>query len=162
MLAKALLLLLRVVLQLDHFVDLLTDFAVRILQLIRLIRQFVDVVEEGVVLLLSFDEAGHDLIDSSDTCRLLDLLEGILDDLYISQILVHESLLLAISGYDLGETQLEDSKRILELSVLCLFLGWGGRLVVVNLALLLFFVEFLLVAFNFRLEMILVFFMFGA
>ena len=162
MLAKALLLLLRVVLQLNHFVDLLTDLAIRILQLIRLVCQFVDIVEEGVVLLLGFDEAGHNLIDSSDTCCLLDLLEGILDDLYISQVLVHEPLLLAISGHDLGETQLEDSKRILELPVLCLFLGWGGRLIIVDLALFLFLVEFLLVALDFCLEMILVFFMLGA
>ena len=76
--------LLRVVLELDHLVNLLANFAVRILELVSLVRQLVDVVKETVVLLLCLDERSNDLIDSGDASRLLNLLESIFDHLHVA------------------------------------------------------------------------------
>lgn len=100
--------LLRVGLELHHLVDLVPDLSVEVLQLIRLISQLVDVVEERVVLFLSLDERGDDFVDCCDASRLLDLLKSILDDFHIPQVLIHKSLLLSVSGDNLGETQLQD------------------------------------------------------
>ena len=76
--------------------------------------------------------------------------------------MVHQALLFPIGGHDLGQTQLKDSQRVLELAVFVLLvLGWRSRLVVVYLVLFLFLVEFLLVALDLSLEVILIFFVLG-
>ena len=77
--------------------------------------------------------------------------------------MVHQALLFPIGGDDLGQTQLKDSQRVLELAVFVLLvLRWRSRLVVVYLVLFLFLVEFLLVALDLSLEVILIFFVLGS
>ena len=142
---------------------MLTNFAIRVFKLISLICQLVHVVEQGVVLLLRFDKGSDNLVNGGDARGLLDLLKGILNDLHVPQVLVHQALLLPIGGHDLGQTQLKDSQRVLELAVFVLLvLGWRSRLVVVYLVLFLFLVEFLLVALDLSLEVILIFFVLGS
>ena len=141
---------------------MLTNFAIRVFKLISLICQLVHVVEQGVVLLLRFDKRSDNLVNGGDARGLLDLLKGILNDLHVPQVLVHQALLFPIGGHDLGQTQLKDSQRVLELAVFVLLvLRWRSRLVVVYLVLFLFLVEFLLVALDLSLEVILIFFVLG-
>ena len=103
LMAQIFLLLLGIVPQLNHFVDLLANFFVLLLQLVSLIRQLVTVVEERIVLLLCLDEAGDNFLDGRDSRRLLDLLKGILNNFHVTQVLVHQALLLAICGHDLRQ-----------------------------------------------------------
>ena len=121
LLSEVLFLLLRVVLQLNHFVDLVAYLPVRVLKLIRLVRQLIHVVEERIVLLLRLDKRSHDFINGRDSSRLLDLLEGVLDDLHVAEVLVHQTLFLAVRRDNLGEAKLEDGERVLELPVLGLW-----------------------------------------
>lgn len=161
LLAQAIFLLLRVRLQLHHLVDLLQDLPVQVLKLVCFVSELVDVVEEGVVLLFSLDKRRDDFVDCRDSRRLLDLLESVLDHFDVAQVLVHQSLLLPVSSDDFGQAQLQDGKWVLELTVLRLFFGGSSRLVIFNLVLLLLLVEFLLVAFDLGLEVVLVFLVLG-
>ena len=160
MLSKVFFLLLGVRLQLHHLVNLLPDLAVQVLQLVCLIRKFVHVVEERVVLLFCLDERSHDLVDCRDTSGFFDLLESIFDDFDIPQVLIHESLLLSVGGDNLGKTKFQDGQRVLELPVLCFFFRRRRRLVIFNLIFFLLFVELLLVAFDFCFEVVSVFLVF--
>lgn len=78
--------------------------------------EHVNVVEKRDVLLLSLDEGGDDLINGGDSCGLLDLLEGILDDLDVSGVHVHQVLLLLVVVDDLVETDLEKNGGVGEVS----------------------------------------------
>jgi len=51
--------------------------------------QHVHVIEEGDVLFLSLDEGGDDLVNRGNTSGLLDLVEGVLNDLYVTDVHVH-------------------------------------------------------------------------
>ena len=83
----------------------------------------VHVVEKRDVLLFSFDECGDDFIDGGDTSGLLDLLEGILDDLDVSGVHIHEVLLFFVVVDDLIETDLEKDGWVSEVSDGVLALG---------------------------------------
>ena len=130
--------------------------------MVSLIRQLVTVVEERVVLFLCLDEAGDNLFNGCNSRGLLDLLKGILNDFHVTQVLVHQPLLLPIRCHDLRQTQFQDGQRVLELAVLRLLLRRGCRLVVVNLVFFFFLVKFLLVAFDLCLEVVLVLFVLGS
>lgn len=56
----------------------------------------VNIVVERVVLLVGLDESGHDFLDRANAGLLLDLAEGIFDDVYVTDVHVHEVLLLFI------------------------------------------------------------------
>ena len=70
--------------------------------------EHVDIVEEGDVLLFSLDECGDNFLDGTDTSGLLDLLESILNDLDVTDVHVHERLLLFVVVHNLVETKLEE------------------------------------------------------
>jgi hypothetical protein len=69
---------------LNYFLDLVLDLFVAFLQLIELGVEHVDVVLKTIVLFLCLYECGHDLLDVGDSGRLLDLIEGILNNFHIS------------------------------------------------------------------------------
>jgi hypothetical protein len=58
--------------------------------------KLIHIVVEGVVLFLSLDEGGDNLFEVTDTSLLFDLLEGILDDVNITDVHVHKVLLLFV------------------------------------------------------------------
>ena len=160
LLPEAFLLFLGVVLQLDHFVNLLANLPIRILQLVSLIRQLVHIVEQRIVLLFSLDERSDDFVNGCDASRLFDLLESVLNHLHIPQILVHQSLFLTVGCHDFGETQLQDRQWVLEFSIFGLGVLRGRcRSIIIDFVFFLLLVQFLLVTLDFRLEVILVFFM---
>ena len=68
----------------------------------------IDVVEEGVVLLLGFDERVHNLLNICDPSLLLDLCERIIDDLHVPLVLIDDFDLLLVVENDLLETALQD------------------------------------------------------
>ena len=69
--------------------DLLVEPLIVVLQCIGLLIEHVDVVEQAVVLFLSLDEGGHDLVDVRDTAFVLDLLKGLLDYHCVLHVLVN-------------------------------------------------------------------------
>ena len=72
----------------------------------------VNIVVEGLVLLLRLDERSDDFLCGCDAGRLLDLFEGVFEDLHIPQILRHQSVLLLVSGDDLRQAQLENLNAV--------------------------------------------------
>ena len=103
--------------------ELFLNVAVLLLNEIDLTVENVDIVEEGDVLLLSLDECGDDFVDGGDTSGLLDLLEGILNDLDVSGVHIHEVLLFFVVVDDLIETDLEKDGWVSEVSDSVLALG---------------------------------------
>ena len=100
--------------------NLVVDVLGALLELIELSVEHVNVVLKTIVLLLSLDEGRHDLLNIGDTGGLLDLVESILDDLHISEILVHELPLLLVGLNDLIETPLTDDYGVGESCALLL------------------------------------------
>ena len=78
--------------------------------------QQVDVVVEGVVLLLSLDEGGDDFLSRGDTSLLLNLGESILNDVDVPNVHVHEVLLLFVVVGPLLESELQNSSGVCELT----------------------------------------------
>ena len=76
----------------------------------------IHVVEKRDVLLLSLDECGNDFVDGSDTGGLLDLFEGILDNLDVTDVHVHQVLLLLVVVDNLIKTDLEEDSGVGEIS----------------------------------------------
>lgn len=97
---------------------MLLNILVRFLELIGLSVEHIHIVLKTVVLLLSLDKGGNDLLDVRDTSSLLDLIEGILDDFDISQVLVHELSLLLVGLDDLIQSPLSNYDRVGEASSL--------------------------------------------
>ena len=87
--------------------ELLVDVLVLLLDHINFAVEDIYVVEKRDVLLLSLDERGNDFIDGGNTSGLLDLLEGILDDLDITDVHIHKVLLLLIVVDDLVESDFQ-------------------------------------------------------
>ena len=77
--------------------------------------EHIDIVVEGVVLLLGLDESGHDLLNVLDTCGLSDLVERILNHLHVPHVHVAELFLLAVVLGPAVEPQLKDCGRVGEL-----------------------------------------------
>lgn len=76
----------------------------------------IHVVEKRNVLLFSLDECGNDFVDGSDTGGLLDLFEGILDNLDVTDVHVHQVLLLLVVVDNLIKTDLEEDSGVGEIS----------------------------------------------
>ena len=91
------------------------NVAVLLLDHIDFTIKHIHVVEKRDVLLFSFDECGDDFIDGGDTGGLLDLLEGILDDLDVTDVHVHQVLLLLVVVDDLVKTDLEENGGVSEI-----------------------------------------------
>ena len=96
--------------------ELLFNVAVLLLNQINFTVEHVNVVEERNVLFLGLDERSDDLIDGSDTSALLDLLEGVLNDLNVSGVHVHEILLLLVVVDNLIQADLEQDSWVSEVS----------------------------------------------
>lgn len=89
--------------------DFLLDLLVLLLNHVNLGVDLVNIVEQRVVLLVSLDEGCDDFFDRSDTCLLLDLGESILNDVDVSNVHIHQVLLLFVIVGPLLESQLEKS-----------------------------------------------------
>jgi len=103
--------------------------------------EHIHVVEKRDVLLLSLDEGRDNFINRGDSSALLDLLKGVLDDLNVSGVHVHEVLLLLVVVNNLVKTDLKENSGIGEISHgLVLLLGTlfsGSRLLSLIFVLLL-------------------------
>jgi len=66
--------------------------------------KLIDVVVERIVLLISFDEGSDDFFNAWDTSLLFDLLEGIFDDMDVTDVHIHQVLFLFVFGNMLLET----------------------------------------------------------
>lgn len=67
-------------------------------------------------MLLSLDESGDNFFEVTDTCLLFDLLEGILDDVNITDVHVHKVLFLFVVIGPFLESQLEEFDWVRELT----------------------------------------------
>ena len=88
--------------------DLSLDILVLLFDHVNLRVQHVHIVVEGVVLLISLDESGHNFLDRANTRLLLDLVEGILDDIDISNIHIHQILLFFVVVGPLLQSKFEE------------------------------------------------------
>jgi hypothetical protein len=95
--------------------DLITDLLILLINHIDVRVKRVHVVEERVVLLLSLDEGGNDLLNRADTSSLLNLVEGVLDHLDVTGVHIHERALFSVLGLPSLETGLHKSYRVGEL-----------------------------------------------
>jgi len=119
-----LLLVFRVLHHILVLLDLSLDSLVLLFNGINLRVELVDVVIERIVLFFSLDESSDNLINGGDASLLSNLFEGILDDLNVPDVLVHQLLLLFIVLLPLKEPLLQHFSRVGELfSILHLDLG---------------------------------------
>ena len=99
----------------------LKDVGVQVLVLlfngVRLLVQQVHVVVQAVVLLFRLDKGSHDLLYVLYACSILDLVEGVFDDLGVAHVLVEELLLLLVGLDHLAQAQLQDGDGVGELSL---------------------------------------------
>ena len=66
----------------------------------------IDVIIERVVLLFSLDKSCDDFFSRRNASGLLDLIEGVLDDLNITNVHIHQGLLFFVVCNPLVETKL--------------------------------------------------------
>lgn len=147
--------------------DLHLDFLVALFEVIVLGVERIHIVEQRVVLLLSLNERRHNLFDVRNASGLLDLIESVLNDLDVSQVLVHELSLLLVRLDDLVEAATQDHDGVRELSLSLLL----GGLSSFSLLLLFLLVEAnsifvtllqrLMVVGDLTVEMVLLFFILG-
>ena len=69
-------------------------------------------------MLLCLDKSSYDFLNVGDTCSLLNLIKGILNDLDVSQVLVHQLSLLLVGLDDLIQSSLSDHDRVGETTCL--------------------------------------------
>ena len=105
------------VLLLQNFVisDLLLKISNMIFETICLRIEHVDVVVQGVVLLLSLDKSSYNLINIRHSTVGLNLIESLLDNLSIANILINKSFLLAVNSSDSAHLNLQDLNWICEI-----------------------------------------------
>lgn len=103
--------------------DLLFDIDVALFEMVVFGVERIHIVEQRIVLLLCLDERRHDLFDVRNTSGLLDLIECVLDDLHVSQILVHQLSLLLVSLNDFVEATAKNDDGVGKLSLGILFGG---------------------------------------
>lgn len=101
--------------------DLLLDLLVLLLNHVNLGVDLVHVVVKGIILLVSLDEGRHNFLDGGNTRLLLDGGEGILNNVNVSNVHVHEVLLFFIVVGPLLQSQLKESGWVGE------FAGCRGR-----------------------------------
>ena len=77
--------------------------------------EHVDIIVEGIVLLLGLNEGCHDLLNILNARRLSDLVERVLDHLYIPHVHVAEMFLLTVVLGPAVESQFKDCGRVGEL-----------------------------------------------
>ena len=99
--------------------DLTLNVFVEFSDNINLTVEVVDVVNKRVVLLLGLAEGGHDFFVGADTGLFLNLLEGILNNLDVSNVHIHKVLFLLVVGEPFSQTTLEELNGVGELG--------GGR-----------------------------------
>jgi hypothetical protein len=92
--------------------DFLLDLLVLLLDHVNFAVEHIDVVEERDVLLLGLDEGRHDFLRRGDSSGFLDLLEGVLDDLDIADVHVHQVVLLFVVGLPLLKTAFQEGRWV--------------------------------------------------
>lgn len=125
--------------------------------------QSVDIIVERIVLLFSLNEGSHDFFNRLDSSLLPDLIEGILNDLDISHVLVNQLPLLNISCCDLCKSSLQDCDWVAELNCPLLTADGSSKLLLFLFIIfsLILFSEFVLNILNFFFKLDLLSFMFG-
>lgn len=155
LLLESTLLLLGKLTELFVSLDLALNVLVELTDDINLTVEVVDVVDKRVVLLFGLAEGGHDFFVRADSGLFLNLLEGVFNDLNISDVHVHQVLLLLVVREPFGEATLEELDGVGEFGD-----GGGGGISFLAASLLLLilvtFLEFLLELHNFLFENLLV------
>lgn len=149
---------------LDDLLDLLLNLLVALFKLVILGVEHINIVLKTIILLFSLDESGDNLLDVGDTGGLLDLVESVLDDLHVSEILVHKLSLLFVGLDNLIESPLPDDNRVGGTShfVSAAFLATLLiEILIVKVDHLIFFLQFLLQFLDNILEFFFFFFVFG-
>jgi hypothetical protein len=103
---------------LNDLLDLVFYFFVTLLQLIEFSIEHVHVILKTVILLFRLDESGNYFFNIWNPSRLFDLVKCILNNLNISQVLIHQFPLLFISFTDFVESAFQDYNRIWEIKTL--------------------------------------------
>lgn len=94
------------------FLNLFFDDVVLLFDVIDFRVEQVDVVQQTVVLLFGFDESANNFFGRTNTGLLLNLRKGIFDDVDVSNIHVHQILLLLVVVDPFLESELQDHGRI--------------------------------------------------
>jgi len=96
----------------DHGFNLAVDLFVAFFELNGLCSKHINIVIQRIVLLLSLNKCGHDLFNVGDARRLLDLVEGVLNDLHIAEILVHQLSLFFVGVNNFHQSALKNNNRV--------------------------------------------------
>ena len=78
--------------------------------------QGVNVVVESVILVIGLNESGNNFISGGNTGLLFDLVEGVLDNAYVSNVNIHKIFLLLVFADMLGESHFHDFDWVREFS----------------------------------------------
>lgn len=148
-----------------NLLNLILDFLVALLELIGLSTQQVNIVVEAVVLLFCLDKSGHDFFNVRNAGGVLNLIKCILNDLYVSQILVHQLSFFLVRVDDLVQSQLQDDDWVGEFkafgSSICSFLVGLVEAFLLRVDALVFFFELELKLLDLALESFFFFFVLG-
>ena len=96
--------------------DLSFDVLILLFDHINIRVEHVNVVVEGVVLLLSLDEGCDNFFGGENTGLLLDLSKGVFDDIDVSNVHIHQVLLLFVVVDPFLESELEEGNWVGELT----------------------------------------------
>ena len=134
--------------------DLLVIITVRFFKGVVLLVQLVDIVKQLNVLLFSLDECSNDLVNVIDTSSFHYGLEGLLDNLGVTHVLIQQALLLFIFLRHCVQSNLQDLDRVLEflLALALLRLHRPAQTLVVEFNFLVFLLELLLESLDIGLE----------
>ena len=99
--------------------DFLLDLLVLLLNHVNFRVDLVDIVIKRIVLLVSFDECRHDFLNGPNSSLLLDLIEGILNNLDVSHVHIHQVLLFFIVIGPFLESLFKKCSRVRELARSC-------------------------------------------
>jgi len=95
--------------------DFLKNLLILLFNHVNLGGNLIDVIIEGIILLVSLDEGGDDFLNRTNTSLSLNLSKRIFDNMYISNIHVHQILLFLIVSGPFLKSQLQKG-------------GWVGKL----------------------------------
>lgn len=102
-------------LKFEVVLDLVTNFFILFVNHVNIGVKRVDIVEERVVLLFGLDECGNDFFNGADTSGFFDLVEGVLNNLNITGVHVHECAFFSVLGLPSLETGLHKSYGVSKL-----------------------------------------------
>lgn len=159
------LLILRHLSQLSVQLNLLVELLIALFIGVILLSQQVIVVVQAVVLVLSLDVSGNDLLQIRDAALSFDMVEHLLQSLSVFDILINERLLLAVDHLDFVDSINKDFDWIGELLLigasLALVVGPNLKRLVIELNGVVPFLELILELPDLNLKPLLLLFMLG-